>query len=143
MAAAILTQGKSAMRDSLKSLVSHVGVSDDTTAFSVGQTVINPGGGSLSTHGEASTDTDVGADAFDAVMTIDGDTEYQNKVINTISVGKGAAMRGASTGTHTGAPLTVGTDCLSRSLRGAGLGWGIQAGDTATIGVRLTVEDNS
>lgn len=143
MSAAILTQGKTAIRDSVKTLVTHCGVSDDTTAFSAAHTVINPGGGSLSTHGEASTDSDVGADAFDAVMTIDGTTEYTNKVINTISVGKGAAMRGASTGTHTGTPLTVGTDCLSRSLRGAGLGWGIQAGDSATIGVRLTVEDNS
>lgn len=143
MAAAILNQGKTAIRDSIKTLVTHVGVTDDTTAFSAAQTVINPGGAALSTHGEASTDTDVGTDAFDAVITISGTTEFTGKVINTIAIGKGAAMRGASSGTHTGTPLTVGTDCLSRSVRGAGLGIGVQAGDEFTIGVRVTVEDNS
>lgn len=143
MAAALLTQGKTAYRDSLKSLVTHVGVSDDSTAFAAGQTVINPGGGTASTHGETSTDTDVGTDAFDAVMTISGTTEFTNKSIMTIAIGKGAAMRGASSGTHTGTPLTVGTDCLSRSVRPTGLGIGVIAGDELTVGVRSTIEDNS
>lgn len=143
MAAALLAQGKSAYRDSLKALVTHVCVSDDTTAFAVGQTVVNPGGGTTSTHGEASTDTDVGTDSFDAVMTISGTSEFTNKVINTIAVGKGAAMRGASSGTHTGVPITVGTDCLSRSVRPTGLGIGVIAGDELTVGVRSTIEDNS
>ena len=143
MAASILNQGKTAIRDQVKALVTHVGVSDDSAAFSASQTVLNPDGGSVSTHGEASTDSDVGTDAFDAVITISGTTEFTNKSIMTIGLGKGAAMRGASTGTHTGTPLTVGTDCLSRSVRGAGLGIGVQAGDEFTIGIRVTVEDNS
>jgi hypothetical protein len=143
MAAAILTQGLTALRDNLKTFVTHIGVSDDTTAFALSQTVINPGGGALSTHGEVSTEANVDATTFDATIDIDGTTEFTGKVINTIAIGKGAAMRGASTGTHTGTPLTVGTDCVTRSLRGAGLGIGVQAGDAFTIGVRVKVEDNS
>jgi hypothetical protein len=140
---ALLNQGKTDIRNSLKTLVTHVGVSDDATAFSAAHTNINPGGGTTSTHGEAATKTDVGTDAFDATMVITGSSEFTGKVINVISVGKGAAMRGASSGTHTGVPLTVGNDCLSRSVRGAGLGIGVQAGDELTIGARLTAEDNT
>jgi hypothetical protein len=145
---ALLVIGKTSIRDALKTLVSHVVVSDDSTAFLKTHTSINPSGGATSTHMGTSnetnrtvTDTD---DAFDATLTINGDTQFTGKVINCIGLAKGAAARATSTGTHTGTPATVGaTDLLSRSVRGAGLGIGVQAGDSFTIGVRFKVEDNS
>lgn len=145
MPAAILNQGKTAIRDVLKNnLVTHVAVTDDATAFDATQTRINPAAGATSTHVEASTDTDVGTDGFDAVMTVTGDTEFTNKVIMCLAIADGPAIRSAGgTGTHTGAGNAAGTDTISRSVRGAGLGWGVQAGDILTVGARLTAQDNS
>lgn len=144
MANALLNQGKLEIRNSIRTLVTHVGVTDDTQAFVGTQTTMNPGVGTTSTHGSTTTETDVDASfAEDFTMTIDGSTQFTGKVINTISLGKGAAMRSASSGLHTGTPLTVGSDCISRSVRGAGLGIGVQTGDTFTVGVRAAVEDNT
>ena len=152
MPAAIVDIGKTSIRDRLKpntglpttGLVTHVAVSDDTTAFSAAHTTINPAVGTTSTHAEPATSTDVDATTFDATITITGTTEFTGKVINTISLTKGVAARSASSGTHTGAPLTAGTtDLLTRSVRGSGLGIGVQAGDTFTVGVRVAVQDNS
>lgn len=127
MSAAILTQGKTAIRDSLKTLVTHIGVSDDTAAFSAGQTTLNPTGGATTNLIKTSSEADVDATTFDATISIDGTTEFTNKVINTIGLMNGSAA----------------TNALSRSVRGAGLGIGVQAGDTFTIGIRVAVEDNS
>ena len=57
-------------------------------------------------------------------------------------VAKGSAIRQATGagGTHTGGG-TVGTDCLTRSVRTLGIG--VQSGDTFTIGVRVQVQDAS
>lgn len=150
MAAAILSQGKTAIRDRLKpntglpttGLVTHVVVSDDSQAFAAGDTGINPAAGSTSTHVEAATNTDVDASTFDATITITGASEFTDKSIFAIGVAKGTAIRQATGagGTHTGGG-TVGTDCLTRSVRTLGIG--VQSGDTYTIGVRMAVQDNS
>src|SRR3990167_10524201 len=142
MSAALLTQGKTSLRDSVKTLVSHVVVSDDSAAFAVGNTGINPTAGSTSTHVEASTDSDVDASTADFTITINGATEMTNKSIFSIGVAKGTAIRQAtgSGGTHTGGG-TVGTDTISRSVRTLGIG--IESTDTYTLSVRGAVEDNS
>lgn len=142
MAAAILDQGKTAIRDSLKTLVTHVVVSDDTAAFGGTQTGINPTAGSTSTHVETATDADVDASTFDSTITITGASEFTDKSIFSIGVAKGSAIRSATGagGTHTGGG-TVGTDCLTRSVRTLGIG--VQGGDTFTLGVRVQVQDNS
>lgn len=126
MAAAILNQGKTAIRDSLKTLVTHVGVSTNSTAFNATQTELNPGGTGTNLI-KASTDTNTGAnnDQFDATISIDGTTEFTGLTINTIGILDGATA----------------TDAISRSVRSAGIG--VQAGDSFTIGVRVLVQDNS
>lgn len=140
--AALLNQGKTAIRDSLKTLVSHVTVSDDNTAFAATQTGINPNATGTSTHVEAATDTDVDDNTFDSTIVITGASEFTDKQIWAIGVAKGLAVRSAtgSGGTHTGGG-TVGTDTLSRKVRTLSIG--VQNGDTMTIGVRTQVQDNS
>lgn len=142
MAAAILQQGSTAIRDSLKTLITHVVVSDDNTAFADTQTGINPAAAATSTHVEAATDSDVDYRTFDSTITITGVSEFTDKSIFAIGVAKGTAIRSAtgSGGTHTGGG-TVGTDTLTRSVRTLGIG--VQSGDTFTIGVRTQVQDNS
>ena len=121
---AILNQGKTAIRDSLKTLITHVAVAEDNTAFSATQTAVNPSntGGVLI---KPSTETDIDAFTFDAQLSINGDTEFTNQTIFTISVLDGSTR----------------TDALTRSVRTQGIG--VQAGDTFTVGARITVEDNS
>lgn len=125
MAAAILNQGKTAIRDALKTLVTHVGVTTDATAFSATQTTLNPGGGTNLIKAAAKTDTGANNDQFDATITITGATEFTGLTINTIGILSGAAA----------------TNALSRSVRSAGIG--VQSGDVFTIGVRVLVQDNS
>lgn len=142
MAAAILNQGKTAVRDALKTLVTHVVVSDDTAAFDATQTGINPTAAATSTHVEAATDSDVDGNTFDSTITITGSSEFTGKSIFSIGIAKGSAIRSAtgSGGTHTGGG-TVGTDTLTRSVRTLGIG--VESTDTFTIGVRSQVQDNS
>lgn len=137
---ALLNQGKTAIRDSLSALVTHVAVSDDPTAFSATHTGINPDG-TKSTHVEAATDTNVDISTFDASITITGATEFTDKDIFAIGVAKGLGVRQATgTGTHTGGGI-VGTDLISRSVRIRSIG--VQSGDTYTLTVRVAVQDNS
>ena len=126
MAAAIVTQGITAIRDSLKTLVTFVGVTVDSTAFAVGQTVIDPAG-DVSTDRliKAATNTNVDSATFDATMSITGATEMTNKTIRTISVLNGS----------------IRTAILSRSVRSLGIG--VISGDVFTIGVRVLVTDAS
>lgn len=142
MAAAILNQGKTSIRDALKTLITHVCVSDDTTAFSLTHTGINPAAAATSTHVEAATDADVDGNTFDSTITITGTTEFTDKSIFAIGVSKGLGVRQATGagGTHTGGSI-VGTDTLTRSVRTLGIG--VQSGDTFTLGVRVQVQDNS
>jgi uncharacterized cupin superfamily protein len=148
MAAAITTQGQTFIRDTLKAAFTHVVISDDTTVFAVGNTGVNPGAGTTSTHASAATKTDVGTDSEDFTFVLDGTSFFTNKVINSIGVTKGTAVRQATGtgGTHTVQPsgaTTVGNDTITRSLRASGLGIGVQSGDTFTVGVRSKSEDNS
>lgn len=125
MAPAILTQGKTKIRDALKTLITHVGVTDDNTAFAVGQGSLNPAGGVTTVLIKPSTETNVDAATFDATITISGDTEFTNKTIWAVGV-----LDGAATG-----------NAITRTVRTQGIG--VQAGDNYTIGVRAAVEDNS
>lgn len=142
MAAAILDQGKTAIRDALETLITHVVVSDDNTAFTASDTGINPNATGTSTHVEAATDTNVDGATFDSTIVITGATEFTDKYIYAIGVSKGLGVRSAtgSGGTHTGGG-TVGTDTLTRSVRTLGIG--VESTDTMTIGVRTQVQDNS
>ena len=128
MPAAILDQGKTAIRDALKTLVTHLSFASDTTAFAGTQVVVNPSGaGTVLT--KAATKTDVDASTFDVTATINGTTEFTNAQIATVAVAKGASTTGA------------GRDTLSRTVRSQTIG--VQAGDAYTLGVRVAVQDNS
>lgn len=142
MSAALLNQGKTSIRDSLKTLVTHIVIADDDTAFDATHTGINPNATGTSTHVEAATDVDVDGNTFDSSITVTGATEFTNKSIKAIGIAKGSAIRSAtgSGGTHTGGG-TVGTDTLSRTVRALPIG--VQDGDTYTITVRSQVQDNS
>jgi hypothetical protein len=123
---AILDQGKTAVRDALKSLVTHVGVATDQTTFDSTQTALDPAnGGSANLLIKASSEADVNPSTFDATMTIDGDSEFTGKTIWTVGVLNGSLR----------------TNALTRTVRSVGIG--VQAGDSFTIGVRVAVEDNS
>jgi hypothetical protein len=142
MPAALLNQGKTSIRDSLKTLVTHIVVADDNTAFDATHTGINPAAGATSTHVEAATDVDVDGNTFDSSITITGASEFTGKEIKAIGIAKGSAIRSATGagGSHTGGG-TVGTDTLSRTVRTLSIG--VESGDTQTITVRSQVQDNS
>lgn len=123
---AILTQGTVAIRDALKTLVSHVGVATDQTAFNVAQTAVDPAnGGSTNVLVKASTDADIGNGVFESTIPINGDTEMTGKNIYTISACDGATR----------------TDALTRTVRSQPIG--VQAGDLFTIGVQWTITDET
>lgn len=148
MPAAILSQGQQFIRDTIKAAVTHVTISDDLTAFAVGNLGINAGAGTTSTHASAATKADVSTDGEDYTFVLDGTSFFTNKVINCIGIAKGTAVRQAtgSGGTHTIQPsgaTTVGTDTITRSVRPSGFGIGVIAGDTFTVGIRTLHQDNS
>lgn len=124
MAAAILNQGRTAIRDALKTLISHIVVSTDSTAFSATQTTANPSGAGTNII-KASTGVDVDAFTFDAQINISGDTEFTGLNINTIAPANGNAAANA----------------LARVVRTNPIG--VQAGDVFTVGVRVQVQDAS
>lgn len=124
MPAAFLDQGKTSIRDTMKTLVTHVGLAADSTAFAANQTALNPSAAGTVLIKPA-TKTDVNGSTFDATVGIDGNTEFTDQYINTIGAMSGSAR----------------TNALSRSVRTVGIG--VQAGDTYTLGLRLAVEDNS
>lgn len=128
MSAAILDQGKTAIRDALKTLVTHLSFASDTTAFSGTQVVVNPSGaGTVLT--KAATKTDVDGSTVDITATINGTTEFTNAAIATLALAKGTAVTGA------------GRDTISRTVRSQTIG--VQAGDSYTVGIRAAVQDNS
>ena len=124
MPAAILDVGKTAIRDSLKTLITHIGLSTDSTAFSASQTALDPSGSGTNLI-KASTETDVSASSFDATITVNGTTELTGSTIRTIGAMNGSAR----------------TNVLTRSVRGAGIG--VESGDMFTIGLRVSVSDAS
>lgn len=123
---AILTIGLTAIRDALKTLISHVGIATDQTGFDLAQVAVDPAnGGAANVLIKASAEANVDAVTFDATISVSGDTEFTNKTIWTIGVLNGALR----------------TNPLTRTVRSQGIG--VQAGDVYTIGVRVVVEDNS
>lgn len=148
MSAAILNQGQTFIRDTVKAAVTHVVITDDGAAFAATQTGINPTAGTTSTHASAATKADVSTDGEDYTFTLDGTSFFTNKVINALGVAKGTAVRQATGtgGTHTVQPsgsTTVGTDTITRATRPSGFGIGVIAGDLFTVGARFTHQDNS
>jgi hypothetical protein len=142
MPPSLLVQGKTSIREALKELITHVVVSDDDAEFDSADTGINPTAAATSTHVEGATDTNVDGNTWDSTITIDGATEFTDKIIYAIGVAKGLAIRQATGagGVHTGGG-TVGTDAISRSVRTLGIG--VEITDTYTLAVRGIVEDNS
>lgn len=123
--AAILNVGKTKIRDAIKTLITHVGVTDDNTTFDPTHTDLNPAGGSTTNVIKSASISNVDSETFDATIVIDGSQEFTNKTINTIGSLDGATA----------------SDVLTRSVRSLGIG--VQDGDIFTIGVRIKVEDNS
>lgn len=121
---AIVNQGLTAIRNSLKTLITHVGISTDSTAFSATQTALNPSGAGTNLI-KAATDVDVDFRTFDSSISVDGTTEFTGLNINTIGALNGSAA----------------SNVLSRSLRTNPIG--VQSGDVFTIGVRVQAQDNS
>jgi hypothetical protein len=130
MAASIYTNGLNAVVTAVSGLVTHVAISTDSTAFAVGQTVMNPSG-SGTVRVEAATTTVVDAVTVDKTITITGTDEFTDLTINSIGFLKGTAATGG------------GTDTLGRIVRGAGLGIGVQSGDVFVVGCRLSITDQS
>lgn len=119
-------EGLTDIRDAIKARITHLGVATDQTAWAANQTDIDPANaGAANYHIEAATKTDVAFNAFDAVITITGSTEFTGKNIYTI-----APMDGAARG-----------DAVGRYVRS--LPVGVIAGDSFSIGLRFTVSDVS
>lgn len=131
MAAAILTNGLTAFLAAISATITYVAITDDSTAFAVGQTVINPAGGSTTTLTKAATTTAVNATTVNKTITINGTTEFTGKSIFAIGLAKGALTTG------------TGTDLCTRSVRGASTPIGVQAGDAYTMGGQLALTDQS
>lgn len=119
---AMLTQGLTAARDALKTLVTHVGISTDNTAFSAAQTRLDPSAAGTNQI-EASTEADVDAVTFDASINVTG-AEVTGSFF-TVGILDGSAA----------------TDALSRSVRTNAIG--IDADDVYDIAVRVSVADNT
>src|SRR5579885_2774491 len=118
MSAALLNQGKTAIRDQLKTIFTKVSVSDDSTAFDPTQTAVNPAGGTTTVLTKNATYTDqTSIDNFttDYTITLDAsvDTSFVGKYINTIA-------------------LSSATQVLARIVRSLGIGF--QTGDVYTVG---------
>ena len=142
MPAALLTQGVSAIRDSLSTLITHVTFSDATAAFGAGHTGINATDTNKSVLVKAATDTVIDAATIDSLVTIDGTTEFTGKQIFSIGVSKGLGVLQTALGTGTGyGSPTIGSDTLSRTVRSLSIG--VQSGDSYTLGIRSTVTDQS
>lgn len=119
---ALLTQGLTAIRDALKTLVSHVGISTDSTAFNVAQTAMNPGGAGTNII-KASSEANVDALTFDASATITGGDGTGS--FFTVSILDGAAVG----------------DALSRHVRTNAIG--IDIDDSYNVAVRVAAADNT
>ncbi len=126
---AIHQQGRTKVRDHIKTLVSHIGVATDQTAFGDGQTALDPANAGASERLiKASSVANVDADTFDATIDIDNQdasAEFENQTIWTIGAMDGSAR----------------TNNISRTVRSQGIG--LQDGDFATVGVRLKIVDNT
>lgn len=122
--AAIHNQGLNKILVQLRTLVSHVGVSTNNTAYSTADTRLNPGATGTNQI-TAATNTNVDNDTDDYTISVTSGTFGGN---NIYTIG---AMDGATA-----------TDNVSRSVRTNPIGVEA-AGDSFTVGVRLSVSDQS
>lgn len=126
MSAAIYTVGKTTIRDLLKTGFSpSIGVSDDSAAFAVGQTSVNPTGGVTTALVKTATIANVDSATYDATISINGSSEMTGKNIYSISA----------------CTSNVASAAQSRTVRTNPIG--VQSGDLFTIGLRIAVADNS
>jgi hypothetical protein len=123
---AILNQGETDIRNAVKDKVTHVGITDDDAAFGAAQTDLSPTVGKTDLI-KTATKAEVDFQTEDYTISINGDSEFTNKSIMTIGACSGATSDKA----------------MTRTVRGAGLGIGVQAGDLHTVGVRFKHEDNT
>lgn len=121
--AAIHQQGRTDIKEFLRSLITHVGVSTDQTAFSDGDTDLSPGGGTDLILAATQTTVDANTDDYTINVT---SGNYGGNTIYTIGAQKGATS----------------AENLSRSVRTNGIG--VEAsGDDFTVGVRFSASDQS
>lgn len=120
---AIHSQGRNKVLVHLRSLITHVGVSTDNTAFADGQTELDPTPGTNLIL--AASNTNVDADTDDYTINVTSGN-FGGNTIFTIG-----AMDGATR-----------TDNISRSVRTNGIGVE-SSGDDFTVGVRISVSDQS
>lgn len=121
---AIHSQGINKILVKLRTLVTHIGVSTDSTAYSVGQTRLDPSAAGTNLIA-AATQVNVNNSTDDYTISVTS-ANFGNNTIRTIGAMDGAAA----------------TNNISRSVRANGIGVE-PAGDSFTIGVRLSVTDQS
>lgn len=120
---AIHNQGLNKVLVHLRTLISHVGVSTDNTAFAVGQTDLSPGAGTDLILAASNANVDNDTDDYTINVT---SANFGGNTIFTI----GAMDGGAS------------TNNISRSVRTNGIGVE-PSGDDFTVGVRISVSDQT
>jgi hypothetical protein len=118
------TQGLGKLRDAVAGLTDHVGVSSNSTAFNLSDTVINPGGTGTNLI-KSSVVTNVSAAVIDVTMTITGSSEFTDQEIWTISLLDGPAA----------------SNMISRFVRDGSIY--VQDGDVFDIGGRVGVADGA
>lgn len=125
-----LTRGLTAKRDATKTLVTHVEVNDDATAFDADQTVTNPGGSTFRVI-KTAVAADVDATTADFTLTVYGGADGPapadglgdgEGVIRTIALLDGTAVG----------------DGLVRYVHGD---LTIEDGDVFNVGIRNTESD--
>lgn len=85
------------IRDFLKNTFTHLGVSTDNTAFAGNQSAIDPSGTGTNLIKAISASSNIGSDAFEHEIQLDGATEFTGNEINTISGMIGATRTDAYT----------------------------------------------
>lgn len=121
---AIHSQGINKILVRLRGLLTHVGVSTDSTAYAIGQTRLDP--------------TAVGVNLIAAATQVNVDNATDDYTINVTSANYGGNII-RTIGAMDGA---VATNNISRSVRTNGIGVEA-AGDDFNIGVRVVVTDQS
>ncbi len=120
---AFLKTGLTDVRDAIKALITHVGVTDDGAAFDDDHTRLNPTEGATSNYIAAATKTDVDFRTVDYQFVVTS-ANFGGKFVRAIGILKGAAA----------------TDAISRSVRTLALGIEPQ-NETLTIAVRVQDQD--
>jgi hypothetical protein len=121
---AIHSQGINKILVRLRGLLTHVGVSTDSTAYAIGQTRLDPSATGVNLIASA-TQANVDNATDDYTITVTS-ANYGGNTIRTIGAMDGAAA----------------TNNISRSVRTNGIGVE-SAGDVFNIGVRAVVTDQS